>query len=313
MIMKSARCLITLALFSFAGPAASASMFSRITGISINFATATVRFSKPEPKAIPEMLKNLPKDAAQFFLNPTGNSLALAIRTSKNAAKQTRLLPDAVKQDLTGYFPKEILDGVRWTDNPGSLSLAQILKNWLNQEGAVTLDNVIVFSDSSLVLNTELVAHELVHVMQYRAMGIDTFASMYVFSFYDLEAQARHTAAAIVSAKAEAQKNLIQIDPGYARFEPLTVGQVAQVVKKIGSQGFKGVARDCLKRQANAYAVNTCSQNINILALTLKKGSDEEQVYCQGQLKVCTLLPKGVIAAQTLNGRNITDVLVEWP
>ncbi|WP_019010731.1 eCIS core domain-containing protein [Deinococcus aquatilis] len=310
--MKIMRFITALSLLLFISYA-SASWLSKITGISIDFSTATVKFSKPEPKAIPEMLKNLPKDAAQFFLNPAGNALALAIRTSKNAAKNTKPLPDSLKQELTGYFPKEILDQVRWTDNPGSLSLAKILRDWLKQEGAITLDNVIVFSNSNLLNDTELVAHELTHVMQYRAMGIDTFASVYIYASYDLETQARQTASGIISAKLKEQRNLVQIDPGYSKSEPISSIMVANIVRNLGKNAFKGVARDCLRRVNNFYAVNKCSQNINVLVLTLKNGGGEEQVYCQGNLNVCTLRPNGTIPVKTIKGRDITDVLVEWP
>jgi hypothetical protein len=43
--------------------------------------------------------------------------------------------------------------------------------------GAITFDDVVVFHDP---LTPQLVFHELVHVTQYRLLGIEEFARLYV-------------------------------------------------------------------------------------------------------------------------------------
>jgi hypothetical protein len=59
---------------------AQASWLSKITGVHINPSKGEFKVERPDISAIPEMLQNLPKDAAQFFLNPAGAALAEAIR-----------------------------------------------------------------------------------------------------------------------------------------------------------------------------------------------------------------------------------------
>ena len=43
--------------------------------------------------------------------------------------------------------------------------------------GAITFDDVVVFHEP---LTPQLVFHELVHVTQYRLLGIEEFARLYV-------------------------------------------------------------------------------------------------------------------------------------
>ena len=42
---------------------------------------------------------------------------------------------------------------------------------------AITFDDVVVFHDP---LTPQLIFHEMVHVVQYRLLGIDEFARLYV-------------------------------------------------------------------------------------------------------------------------------------
>ncbi len=42
---------------------------------------------------------------------------------------------------------------------------------------AITFDDVVVFHDP---LSPQLIFHELVHVVQYRLLGVDEFARLYV-------------------------------------------------------------------------------------------------------------------------------------
>ena len=61
-------------------------------------------------------------------------------------------------------------------------------------EGAITLGEVIAFSDGMQAEDVEVWAHELTHVTQYEQLGIETFAFEYSNDFTVLEDQARENA-----------------------------------------------------------------------------------------------------------------------
>lgn len=75
-----------LLLSAEANVANAQSMLARITGIDIDVHARTVRIKAPEVAAIPEMVKNLPKDVGQALLNPASPVLAAAIRESRSQA-----------------------------------------------------------------------------------------------------------------------------------------------------------------------------------------------------------------------------------
>lgn len=197
--MNTAR---TLLLLSLAVPTmAFASWLSEITGIDIDLNRGSVEVKPPNLAAIPQMIQNLPKDVGQAMLNPAAPALATAIRFSRGQAlnRGVQVIPAGVRQELSPYFPPQILDKVRWTTANG-ISIDGALKNLFNQEGAVTLDDVIVFSDANLISDIELWAHELTHVLQYAQLGVETFAFQYTFSFDGMESQARQNASKIASS-----------------------------------------------------------------------------------------------------------------
>jgi hypothetical protein len=75
------------------------------------------------------------------------------------------------------------------------------LTNWFHQEGAITLGDVIVFSDGGTAQNDlALWAHELTHVLQYENMGIETFAFEYLYDWQDLESQAESNSNAVMAS-----------------------------------------------------------------------------------------------------------------
>lgn len=190
--------LIIIILASFTLNSNGQSFLARITGIDIDLNRGTVSVKPPEIKAIPQMIQNLPKDVGQALLNPLAPVLATAIRFSKGQAlnRGTQPIPPYIKQQLSNYFPSNILESVSWTTANG-ISLDGALKNWLNQEGAVTLDNVICFSSTNLTNDIELWAHELTHVLQYDQMGVETFAFQYSYDWNGLERQATDNASNI--------------------------------------------------------------------------------------------------------------------
>ncbi|WP_071591472.1 eCIS core domain-containing protein [Serratia marcescens] len=183
------------------GGTVNASWVSEITGVDIDLNRGTIDIKPPNINAIPPMIQNLPKDVGQALLDPNSPLLATAIRFSRGQAlnRGVKLIPENIKQTLASYFPSDILNKVRWTTADG-ISLDGMLKNWFNQEGAITYDEVVVFANQNLVGDVGLWAHELTHVLQYSQMGVETFAFQYSHDWNSLESQARENSRRIIES-----------------------------------------------------------------------------------------------------------------
>lgn len=180
---------------------AHASWLSEITGIDIDLNRGSIDIRPPNVEAIVPMIQNLPKDVGQAMLNPAAPALATAIRFSRGQAlnRGTQPVPHHVRSALSPYFPPHILEKAKWTTADG-VSIDGLLSNWLNQEGAVTLNEIVAFSSSNLASDIGLWAHELTHVLQYDQMGVETFAFQYTVDWGGLEQQARDNANRIMSS-----------------------------------------------------------------------------------------------------------------
>lgn len=184
--------------------AARASWLSKITGVHVNLNGGPVlRIEAPQPQAIPEMLQNLPKDAAQAILSPHGTVLAAAIRHARGQIRPaSEPIPPQIRERLAPFFPANILDKARWkmrNDAKWALDTA-VMK--ISGPGAITVDDVIIFNDNinpaSADLGTlELWAHELTHVVQYENMGVESFAFIYSYKPGELEDPAYQNAGQI--------------------------------------------------------------------------------------------------------------------
>ncbi len=119
-------------------------------------------------------------------------ALAAAIRFSRDLDEGagTEPMPPAVRRALLPYFPAESLDRVRWTVAGRRASLGSALAGWSHYNGAVTLDDVVVFTNRHAAHLVGLWAHEMTHVRQYEALGLDTFARCYALDWEGLEAEA---------------------------------------------------------------------------------------------------------------------------
>ena len=106
-------------------------------------------------------------------------------------------LPDAVKVMLGITFPKEVLDRARVVDTDAEGSLPALINELQTNFGeavggisAVTIDDVIAFSEIPDASAVDYWGHELQHVVQYRRLGgIDAFASAYTRDYATLEAR----------------------------------------------------------------------------------------------------------------------------
>jgi hypothetical protein len=130
-----------------------------------------------------------------------GSTLAEAIRFSRMQALKGRShqLTDELKELYRPYFPDEVIDGTRWTLADRRVGLGSLLAGWHYEEGAVTLDDVIVFSNRNAAEHRALVAHELTHVLQYHQLGVTDFARLYAQDWPLLEEQARRNAGRILA------------------------------------------------------------------------------------------------------------------
>jgi hypothetical protein len=107
-------------------------------------------------------------------------------------------LPDAVKVLLSITFSRELLDSARVVDSDAEGSVPAILRELqanfgeaLGGEYAVTIGNLIAFSEIPKPSEIDFWAHELRHVVQYRQLGgIDAFAAAYTKDFKQLEDEA---------------------------------------------------------------------------------------------------------------------------
>jgi hypothetical protein len=191
-------CLVPMCL---ASGGAQASWVSEICGCDVDLNRGTVSIKPPNLGAVPEMIRNLPKDVGQALLNPAAPAVANLIRSSRAQAlnRGVQAIPTGVRQELVPYFPPQLLEMVRWTTAEG-LSIDGVLSNWFSKEGAITYDDVVVFSNAQLTNDVGLWAHELTHVLQYAQMGVETFAFLYTGNWSELEGQASSNSSRIVAS-----------------------------------------------------------------------------------------------------------------
>jgi hypothetical protein len=130
----------------------------------------------------------------------SGTALALAIRLGRADAIRSGVepVPPELRRAFRKHYPDEVLDKTRWTVADADSRLGRVLARWPVQEGAVTLGDVIVFKTRSAARNRRLFAHELVHVDQYRKLGINTFARRYAENPDPIEEEARTKARRVV-------------------------------------------------------------------------------------------------------------------
>jgi hypothetical protein len=127
-------------------------------------------------------------------------ALARAISFSRAQALRgsTQPLPDDLRELFEPYFAESVLAKARWGLADRRIGLGSLLAGWYYREGAVTLDDVIVYSNPSVAKHRWLVAHELTHVAQYEQLGLRDFARLYTLDWQLLERQASRNASRII-------------------------------------------------------------------------------------------------------------------
>ena len=136
-----------------------------------------------------QQLGPLPPTLSTLF----GPSLAAVIRQGRERAYPTgHAMPKAIRAKLAPFFARTVLEGVRYVmsrEAAAEGTVSQVLLSTGAVE-AVTFGDVIVFRDAQRASDPLLWAHELVHVEQYRRLGVEAFASQYLQQPWVLEKEA---------------------------------------------------------------------------------------------------------------------------
>ncbi|WP_208352905.1 eCIS core domain-containing protein [Pseudaestuariivita rosea] len=124
-----------------------------------------------------------------------GPVLADAIRASRTAAIEKGvqpLLPE-VRRKMQRSFDNAVLNRVRYRIGVEGTTL-QTLSLKFGRYHAMVLGDVVIFRSEEDLNDPALVAHELAHVLQYDAWGIDEFARRYARDHIAVEDEADRVA-----------------------------------------------------------------------------------------------------------------------
>ena len=290
-LTRPGKIILLLALMTLFWPLkGKASWLSDITGINIDLPAGRVSFGPPRPDRIPQMLQQLPKDATQFFLNPGGDALAFAIRQAKAAAgRDCQRVPGDIQQQLSSFFPAEVFNGVCWNTYGQRFAIDSLLLNEFNQ-GAVTLEDVIVFKDGQVASDPALWAHELTHVQQYRSLGLETFAHLYSFgSAQSIESEAYRFQSFVQSRlSAAAAQSYWSATPGWSPQSQISNNQYRQVAQNqinpmicTRKENYPGVVR----------VYNTCPIPIRVVQFVMVNLATGQNYTMPCTTQVCILGP----------------------
>ena len=206
--------IAVVACIALSAKSTRADGLSPITGLHLDPTEGALEIEPPDLAVIPEVIQSLPQDVREALLSVTAPMIATAIRESRQQAidRGVSPIPPHIRATLQPYFPTAILDKARWT-TAGGISLDGALTNWFNMEGAITLGEVIAFTDGMQAQDVEVWAHELTHVTQYEQLGIETFAFEYSNDFTVLEDQARDNASRTMASIAAVETDKARAKP----------------------------------------------------------------------------------------------------
>lgn len=105
----------------------------------------------------------------------------------------TMPLPPAIFWEFQGFYSPAVLSA-RWRVGQGNELSLQANSFRFGDRSAIALDTVLVFRSASDTYSLWLWAHELAHIEQYRAWGIDDFAKRYIRDEAGVEAAANQRA-----------------------------------------------------------------------------------------------------------------------
>lgn len=120
-------------------------------------------------------------------------SLALALQQVRDQAQArgTQSIPLHIRAQLEPWYDFAVLDAARYrVDDGQSLGSASALMHNPDINALTLIDTIIFRHATDAEDDLVLWAHELKHVQQYQALGVDGFAQRYTHDFDSLEAPA---------------------------------------------------------------------------------------------------------------------------
>ena len=135
-------------------------------------------------------------------------ALWLTQARAEAASADTQPIPPQLREQLLRWYDPGVLDAARYkvSDNGQFSAATAMLQN--PDVGAVTLIDIILFRDAQTAeQNVALWAHELKHVQQFQAWGVEGFAQRYTQDFNAVEAPAYAIQAEVRRAVREGLSN----------------------------------------------------------------------------------------------------------
>jgi hypothetical protein len=109
------------------------------------------------------------------------------IQSRNDAINGAMPMPPHVRQALQGWYSPQLMDIVRYkVGDGGALNLGNVSVRYGTAE-AITLIDVIIFSNPDLANDFALWVHEMKHVQQYAEWGVHSFAVQYMRSWNGVE------------------------------------------------------------------------------------------------------------------------------
>lgn len=220
-----------------------ADWLDRATGIRVD--ENGLRLGCAEPKAIEEKFADFPRDTRSLLSRQVDVIEALIRHGADEARRTAKPIPHAIRERLAPYFPPEVLDEAVWTTRSDARVTLDSLLLINGRVIAVTLDQVIVFRGETSAADAALWAHELVHVAQYRNMGITGFAAAYLLAGSSgLEKQAYDWAAYVATdlenrGSSPPKRQYYSTAPGWAaacRRDPVPAEDLTKAVRPRSEQ-----------------------------------------------------------------------------
>ena len=142
------------------------------------------------------------KIISETAVETTWPLLTNAINLSRGDALRNGVqpIPEDFKQALAVYFPRSLLDTVRYRIGGGGDLTLQVNAFRYGHADAIALFDIIVFRDAEAFNDLWIWAHELGHVQQYKEWGLNDFAKRYIRDHQGVEDQADRTANTFANA-----------------------------------------------------------------------------------------------------------------
>jgi hypothetical protein len=159
-------------------------------GTALDNAHRQVKEAIPPYKAIEE---GASKTVNETLVQSGAPILQELIERSRDDALRAgvRPIPPAIRANLEGFIPSQVLDAARYRVKGGGDLTLQVNAIRYGEAQAIALDYVVVFkSENDALYNPSLWVHELKHLEQYQRWGIRDFSIRYLRSYDSVEREA---------------------------------------------------------------------------------------------------------------------------